>query len=264
MPVHLTPAAFQALVRGALEELPSSFRPYLQGLEVRVEDYPEDELMREWGLVPPDYPFGMYEGPSILEAENPRDFEGTLVIYKRPLEEWCQTPEELRDQIRRTVYHELAHRLGFPDEGMLDELRAGVGAREVEVDWEEARRYLEQAEHDLSVAELLLGQRVYDWAFAAALTACDRALRAWLVVQGEDPSVLEGEGISDLLARAVRRSPGFRRFKTLLRMENVSLHMGDRAALAPRERIRPSRAREALELAQGLVQLARQTVPGAA
>ena len=114
MAVRVGEARFSELVKEALSELPPDFAKYLRGLEIQVEDYPDDEIMLELGLKPPNYPFGLYEGPSILETDNPRDFPGRIVLFRRPLEEWCQTEEELRDQIRRTVFHELAHRFGFP------------------------------------------------------------------------------------------------------------------------------------------------------
>ncbi len=256
MPVHVPLERFAALVQEALESLPAAFQPYLRGLEVRVEDYPDDELMLEWGLVPPNYPFGLYEGPSVWEAEDPRDLPGTLVIYKRPLEEWCQSEEELGDQIRRTVYHELAHRWGFSDEEMFDELRAGVGAREVKVDWAEARRHLEQAEHDLAAGEALWERGFYEWALEAARAAADRALRAWLIAHGEDPAALESEGLAGLWGRALRRDKAFRKFKPLAQLERIGLGMGDPGAPPPKARVRPSRAQQAVELARTLVNLA--------
>lgn len=249
---------FEELVTEALAELPEEFRRYLRGLEVKVEDYPEDELMREWGLVPPDYPFGMYDGPSLPDVDTPRDFPGTIVLYRRPLEEWCRDEDELRDQIRRTVYHELGHRFGFSDEGMLDELRGGVGTHWTEEDRRrEAERLLGQAEGDLAAAEVLLERRHHDWALDAALVAADRALRAYLLAHGTDPEAIGYDGIPELLARAVKADPAFRRFRPLLRLNGISLDMGDPGALPPRERVRPVAAREAAAHAADLVGEAR-------
>ena len=251
--------SFERLVKEALEELPVEFRRYLNGLEVRVEDYPDDELMAEWGLVPPDYPFGMYEGPSLPDVDTPSDFPGTMVLYKRPLESWAQTEAELRDQVRRTVYHELGHRFGYSDEGMLDELRGGAGTPwPEEARRAEAERHLRQAEHDLAAAENLLETGHHDWALDAALVTADRALRAFLLVQGEDPEAIGHDGIPDLLARATRHSPDLRRLKNLLRLDGISLDMGDAGAPLPADRVRPRTAQDAVASAQDLVLTARQ------
>lgn len=259
MVVQISRERFEELVREALAELPAEFRRYLNGLEVRVEDYPDDELMAEWGLVPPDYPFGMYEGASLPDVDTPSDFPGTIVLYKRPLEAWAQNEAELRDQVRRTVYHELGHRFGYSDEGMLDELRGGAGtswpeeARQAEAD-----RHLRQAEHDLAAAEALLAAECHDWALDSALVAADRALRAFLLVQGEDPEAIGHDGVPDLLARATRHNPDLRRLKNLLRLDGISLDMGDAGALPPADRVRPRTAHDAVSSAQDLVLVARQ------
>lgn len=259
MVVRITRERFEGLVREALAELPPEFQRYLKGLEVRIEDYPDDELMVEWGLVPPDYPFGMYEGPSLPDVDTPTDFPGVMVLYKRPLEAWCRSEDELRDQVRRTVYHELGHRFGFSDEGMLDELRAGAGAPwSEEAKAGEADRHFRQAEHDLAAAEALLAARRHDWALDAALVAADRALRSLLLSRGEDPEALAHDGIADLLARAVRHDPGFRRFRPLLRLDGISLDMGDAGAPPPAQRVRPASAQDAVVHAQDLVAEARR------
>lgn len=259
MPMHMKRESFERLVREALENLPAEFRRYLNGLDVRVEDYPDDELMAEWGLVPPDYPFGMYDGASLPDVDTPGDFPGTIVLYKRPLEAWAQTEAEVLDQVRRTVYHELGHRFGYSDEGMLDELRGGAGtpwsevARVVEAD-----RHLRQAEHDLAAAEELIASRRHDWALDAALVAADRALRAFLLLQGEDPEAIGHDGIPNLLARATRYDPDLRRLKNLVRFDGISVDMGDAGGLPPAERVRPRIAQEAVAAARDLVEEARR------
>ncbi len=254
---------FEELLGEALEELPEEFRRYLNGLEVRVEDYPDDELMREWGLVPPDYPFGMYDGPSLPDVDTPGDFPGTLVLYRRPLEAWCRNEDELRDQIRRTVYHELGHRFGFSDEGMPDELRGGVGTHWTDEERQvEAERHLRQAGGDLAAAEGLLEGGHPDWALDAALVAADRALRAYLLAHGADPEAIAHDGIPELLARAVKADPAFRRFRALLRLNGIALDMGEPGAPPPRERVRPAAAREAVAHAGDLVGEARAALEG--
>jgi len=258
MGVQLSRERFERLVKEALAELPSEFRRYLNGLEVRVENYPDDDLMAEWGLVPPDYPFGMYEGPALPDVDTPSDFPGTMVLYKRPLEAWCQSEDELRDQVRRTVYHELGHRFGFSDEGMLDELRGGAG-----IPWSgvarqaEAERHLRQAEHDLAAAEALLRSGHNDWTLDAALASADRALRAFLLAREEDPEAVAHDEIPELLARAACHDPSLGKMRSLLRLDQISLAMGDPGARTPAERVQGKAAQEAVAHARGLLDRAR-------
>ena len=258
MAVRVGEERFSELVKEVLSELPPDLAKYLRGLEIQVEDYPDDEIMMELGLKPPNYPFGLYEGPSILETDNPRDFPGRIVLFRRPLEEWCQTEEELRDQIRRTVFHELAHRFGFSDEEMFDELRAGAGFPWKEEErHKEATRYLNQAEHDLRAAELLLEKGFFDWALEIALTSAWRSLFAFLVKIGENPEAIAEEDIPKLWARAARRDPRFLRLRELLRLDRITVDMGEPGLPPPKERVGEKRAQEALCAAKKTFALAR-------
>jgi predicted Zn-dependent protease with MMP-like domain len=57
--------------------------------------------------------FGLYEEHEFLPAQ--------VTIFRRPLLEAFPDPDELAEQIRITVLHELGHHFGL-DEGRLDEL----------------------------------------------------------------------------------------------------------------------------------------------
>jgi predicted Zn-dependent protease with MMP-like domain len=98
---------FDDAVRAALDELPPDLATGLRNVAVVVEDEnPED----------PDV-FGLYHGVPLPErgdvAGLPPD---TISIYRRPLEAAFPDPRELRDEIRITVLHELAHYFGFDEE----------------------------------------------------------------------------------------------------------------------------------------------------
>jgi len=106
---------FEDHVRAALDELPPHLAGALQNLAVVVEDEnPED----------PDL-LGLYHGVPLTErgdvAGLPPD---RISIYRIPLEESFPDPDELRDEIRITVLHELAHYFGI-DEDRLEELGYG-------------------------------------------------------------------------------------------------------------------------------------------
>jgi predicted Zn-dependent protease with MMP-like domain len=106
---------FEDHVRAALDELPPHLADALRNLAVIVEDEnPED----------PDL-LGLYHGVPLTErgdvAGMPPD---TISIYRIPLEESFPDPDELRDEIRITVLHELAHYFGI-DEDRLEELGYG-------------------------------------------------------------------------------------------------------------------------------------------
>ena len=104
--------AFEDEVRAALDGLPAHIAGALENLALVVEEEnPED----------PDL-FGLYHGVPLPERG---DASGLLPdkisIYRIPLEESFEDPEELREEIRITVLHELAHYFGL-DEDRIAEL----------------------------------------------------------------------------------------------------------------------------------------------
>ena len=104
--------SFDDIVRRALDSLPAEIAGYMENVAVVVEDEnPED----------PDL-FGLYHGVPLPERG---DASGLLPdkisIYRLPLEESFDDPDELREEIRITVLHELGHYFGL-DEDRLAEL----------------------------------------------------------------------------------------------------------------------------------------------
>jgi predicted Zn-dependent protease with MMP-like domain len=104
--------SFEDHVRAALDELPPHIASGLKNVAVVVEDEnPED----------PDL-FGLYHGIPLPErGDTAGMLPDKISIYRIPLEESFPDPEELREEIRITVLHELAHYFGF-DEDRIAEL----------------------------------------------------------------------------------------------------------------------------------------------
>ena len=103
---------FDDHVRAALDELPPHLAAALENVAVVVEDENPDD---------PDL-LGLYHGVPLTErgdvAGMPPD---TISIYRLPLEESFPDPDELQEEIRITVLHELAHYFGL-DEDRIAEL----------------------------------------------------------------------------------------------------------------------------------------------
>jgi predicted Zn-dependent protease with MMP-like domain len=103
---------FEDHVRAALDELPPHLADALQNVAVVVEEENAED---------PDL-LGLYHGVPLTErgdvAGMPPD---TISIYRLPLEDSFPDPNELEEEIRITVLHELAHYFGL-DEDRLAEL----------------------------------------------------------------------------------------------------------------------------------------------
>jgi predicted Zn-dependent protease with MMP-like domain len=103
---------FDDHVSAALDELPPNIAAALQNVAVVIEDENPDD---------PDL-FGLYHGVPLPERG---DVSGLLPdkisIYRIPLEQSFPDPDDLREEIRITVLHELAHYFGL-DEDRIAEL----------------------------------------------------------------------------------------------------------------------------------------------
>jgi predicted Zn-dependent protease with MMP-like domain len=106
------PMTFDEHVRAALDSLPAHLASALKNVAVVVEDEnPED----------PDL-FGLYHGVPLPErGDGAGLLPDKISIYRIPLEDTFPDPDELREEIRVTVLHELAHYFGL-DEDRIAEL----------------------------------------------------------------------------------------------------------------------------------------------
>jgi predicted Zn-dependent protease with MMP-like domain len=119
---------FEALVREAVDELPEILRARMNNVAVVVKEHPSNrELLdaRHGDEGDPDGLFGLYQGVPLPERGSFYDkvLPDLITIYQATHERECNSLEELREEIRVTVRHEIAHHFGIDDE-RLEELGA--------------------------------------------------------------------------------------------------------------------------------------------
>ncbi len=103
-----------------LETLPAEFASRIENVEVVVEDEPTAEQIRGVGLDPAeDTLFGLYEGVPLEERGHAyAALPDKISIFYLPIVETCTSTSEIRDEIRTTVLHEVAHFFGIDDEDL--------------------------------------------------------------------------------------------------------------------------------------------------
>jgi predicted Zn-dependent protease with MMP-like domain len=109
---------FERLVAEALEELPEEFQKRLDNVDVVVAAHPTREQMKRAGIGPHQTLFGLYEGVPLTKRDRGYHLvlPDKITIFQRPMEAVCRTNEEIRDLVRKTVMHEIAHHFGIGDE----------------------------------------------------------------------------------------------------------------------------------------------------
>lgn len=105
--ISVDPDRFEEVVAAALDGLPAEFGDLMKNVAVLVEHAPGPR-----GLL------GLYEGVPLTSRTT--SYAGVLpdriTIYQRAICAVCDTEEEVVEQVRRTVIHEVGHYFGISDQ----------------------------------------------------------------------------------------------------------------------------------------------------
>jgi predicted Zn-dependent protease with MMP-like domain len=120
--LKLSAKEFDRIVTKAIRRIPRELRMHLDNVLISVRKRPSREILEEMDL-PPDEPLlGVFQGVSLMERSvtAPPLFPDTIFLFQEPLEEMCESLEELEEQIEITVVHEIAHFFGFSEERLAE------------------------------------------------------------------------------------------------------------------------------------------------
>ena len=113
-PGEVTDDEFEELVATALDAIPPELAALLDNVVVLVEDEPpageDDDLL------------GLYDGIPLTARDSGYTFRAPdrILVFRGPLVRMCESAEELAEEIRVTVVHEIAHHFGIDDEQLHD------------------------------------------------------------------------------------------------------------------------------------------------
>jgi len=111
----------ERLAAAALETVPAVLRAQVEGVVMRVAEFPDEEVERDMELQSPFDILGLYVGVPFGEKSSGAVTHSPdmIFLYRRPiLDYWCETGEELAHVIRHVLIHEIGHHFGFSDEDM--------------------------------------------------------------------------------------------------------------------------------------------------
>jgi predicted Zn-dependent protease with MMP-like domain len=111
--MELDPEAFETLVDRALDGIPDDLAALVANVVVLVEDD-----------APADDPhlLGLYDGVALTERESnyAAQLPDRILLFRRPLLDFCDDLEQLEEEVRITVVHEIAHHFGIDDDRLHD------------------------------------------------------------------------------------------------------------------------------------------------
>jgi predicted Zn-dependent protease with MMP-like domain len=115
---HRGKRQFEKWVQEAVASLPPELRERMENVAILVEDNPSGDD-RDW-LEGAEELLGLYHG--ISQKDRGIGYGNALpdriIIYRKPLERISSNQENLRENIRQTVLHEVGHYFGFDEEDL--------------------------------------------------------------------------------------------------------------------------------------------------
>jgi len=106
----MAPEEFEGAVADALDTIPPELTKLMKNVVVLIEDEPPEG---DAGLL------GLYEGTPLTERGEwwaAGSLPDRITIFRNPTLEISDSPEDVVEEVRVTVVHEIAHHFGIDDE----------------------------------------------------------------------------------------------------------------------------------------------------
>jgi predicted Zn-dependent protease with MMP-like domain len=111
--VVVPPERFEELVGDALDQLPPDLAARMENVAVVVLDRGRSRRL-----------LGLYEGVPLTARGDSYGIGGAMpdriTIYRLPICAMCRSEDEVVDQVRITVVHEVAHHFGIDDDRLAE------------------------------------------------------------------------------------------------------------------------------------------------
>ena len=113
---------FDLMARDAYSELPAQFRRLCEGLIIHVEDFPDDETLREMDCESEFDLLGLFRGRGLAQGAataQSGQFPNMVWLYRRPiLDFWADQEDTLGAIVTHVLVHEIGHHFGLSDADM--------------------------------------------------------------------------------------------------------------------------------------------------
>jgi predicted Zn-dependent protease with MMP-like domain len=105
---------FEALITEGINAIPPLYKQHLQNVAFIIEDEPTPEQRMQLNLYPNETLFGLYEGVPLPRRNGmAKILPDKITIFKHPALRVSRNMEELKNHIRHTIWHEVAHYYGL-------------------------------------------------------------------------------------------------------------------------------------------------------
>ena len=114
----MTPADFEQLVNDGVKAIPQKFLDLLDNVAIVIEDAPTWAQLAKMRIKPGWTLFGLYEGVPQTKRGNPYalTLPDKITIFRLPIEQSASDPEAVKEIVKNTVWHEVAHHFGMDEQ----------------------------------------------------------------------------------------------------------------------------------------------------
>jgi predicted Zn-dependent protease with MMP-like domain len=113
---------FEAMADEAYARLPRTFRDLCEGLVIRVDDFPSEEVLKTMQVESEFDLLGLFQGVGLLfraESGTTGEMPNMIWLYRRPiLDYWAEHDDSLGAIVTHVLIHEIGHHFGLSDEDM--------------------------------------------------------------------------------------------------------------------------------------------------
>jgi predicted Zn-dependent protease with MMP-like domain len=131
-----TLAEMESTAHEIFEGLPARFRELCEGLVIRTDDFPTEEILDEMDAESEFDLLGLFQGTGVPfhSHDDIARLPNMVWLYRRPiLDYWAEHEETLGDVVRHVLIHEIGHHFGLSDDDMA-EIEADAEAETEEED----------------------------------------------------------------------------------------------------------------------------------
>lgn len=112
--MQITNEQFQELIDQALTELPGEHVKNIENVAILYEEDPTPEQRETAKLRNDQTLLGLYEGVPLSQRQGMmRIFPDKITLFKNPLSANVETVKDLKEAIKHTLWHEIAHYYGL-------------------------------------------------------------------------------------------------------------------------------------------------------
>lgn len=111
----LSDTEFEGIIAEAMDTLPERFLEHVKNVAITWADDPTPEQRVKQQLRPHETLFGLYEGiPLTRRGDNYNlVLPDKITIFKNPILHFAQDIAQVKQQVKHTLWHEIAHHYGL-------------------------------------------------------------------------------------------------------------------------------------------------------